>query len=444
MHAERSHSSERIPDRINALLVGAGAREHALGVGLTRSPRLGDLFLTHPGNPGLDALGRPVDCPFEPAQPFRLQRFCERERINLVVIGPEAPLAAGLADALAAPDRAIFGPTRDAARLEADKAWTKQLLRGASIPTAESHTFIEPESAIAYIESRESPQVIKASGLAAGKGVIIPENMGEAIEAINRIMVERAFGEAGARVVIEERLKGPEASVLAFVDGRTIFVLEPCQDHKRLLEGDEGPNTGGMGAFCPTSVIDDAMMERIERDILVPTIDTLRREDIEFRGVLYAGLMLTHAGPKVLEFNVRFGDPECQPLMARFHGDLAETLYRVGAGSLADASFSWDPRTACTIVLASRGYPAKPETGDVITGVDEAEELEDVAVHFAGAARNASGDLVTSGGRVLSVTALGDSLEVARERALTACEKIHFKGMQLRRDIGAAPARSPG
>ncbi|MEC9373794.1 MAG: phosphoribosylglycinamide synthetase C domain-containing protein, partial [Planctomycetota bacterium] len=217
-------------------------------------------------------------------------------------------------------------------------------------------------------------------------------------------------------------------------------VLEACQDHKRLREGDEGPNTGGMGAFCPTAVVDDAMMARIERDVLVPTVDTLRREGITYRGVLYAGLMLTPGGPKVLEFNVRFGDPECQPLMMRFQGDLAEVLYRTATGSLADAEINWDPRVACCVVLASRGYPEKPETGKKITGIERAEALEDVMVFHAGTKMNAEGEVVTAGGRVLGVTALGDTLEEARERALAACDFIHFDGMQLRRDIGAGAA----
>jgi len=428
---------------MNVLLVGGGGREHALAWRLASSPRVDRIFLTHPGNPGLDALGEPVDAPFEPHHPFRLQRFCDRKDVRLVVIGPEAPLAAGLADALAADGRAIVGPTRDAARLEADKAWAKGLMRAASIPTAEARTFTDADAADRYIESREEPVVIKASGLAAGKGVFVPDKMDEARDAIDRLMRRRQFGDAGATAVIEERLAGPEVSVFALVDGESIWVLEPCQDYKRLGEGDAGPNTGGMGAICPSPRLDDDAMAIVQRDILVPTIDALRREGVQYRGVLYAGLMLTYAGPKVLEFNVRFGDPECQVLMRGWQGDLGDALYRCGAGGLSDADIGWEPRHACCVVLASEGYPASPRTGDVITGIEHAEAMEDVVVFHAGAKRAPNGDLVTAGGRVLNVTALGDSPEQARTRALEACGTIHFKGMQMRRDIGeTAGARS--
>ncbi len=431
----------RTPDTLNVLLVGGGGREHAIAWKLRQSPRLGALYLSNPENPGLAALGKPMDVPFNLGDTFRIGRFCEKNDINLVVIGPEDPLAAGLADELAAPERIIFGPTKEGARLEADKAWAKQLMRAASIPTAEARIFTDADDAAAYLESREEAHVIKAAGLAKGKGVVVPESLEEGLSAIDRIMAQRVFGAAGDSVIIEERLEGPEASVLALVDGRTIYVLECCQDHKRLLEGGAGPNTGGMGAFCPTSVVDDALMARIQGDILVPTVDALRRDDIDFRGVLYAGLMLTHAGPKVLEFNVRFGDPECQPLMTRLKGDLGDILYRTGAGTLADAEIDWDPRVSCCVVMASRGYPEKPETGFPITGIDEAEAMDDVFVFHAGTKKNDAGEVVTSGGRVLGVTALGETLEDARARALAACDVIHFEGKHVRRDIGAGAAQ---
>jgi len=430
------------PPGIRALLIGGGGREHALAWRLSQSASLEELWLTHPENPGLAALGQACDAPFEPAHPFRLQRFCDKQGVNLVIIGPEDPIAAGLADSLRAPGRAVAAPSRAASRLEADKAWAKDLLRSASIPTAEGRPFRNAESARAFLESREEPQVIKAAGLAAGKGVIVPETRNEALEAVDRIMVRREFGDAGETVVIEERLQGPEVSVLALVDGRTIYILEPCQDHKRLLAGDAGPNTGGMGAYCPAPVLDDAAMDEVQREILVPTVDALRRDGIEYRGVLYAGLILTHAGPKVLEFNVRFGDPECQPLMARFQGDLAETLWRTGAGRLDDADIGWDPRVACCVVLASRGYPGKPETGHVIQGVEEAEALGEIHVFQAGTKRDRTGNLVTAGGRVLGVTALGETLDEARELANRACETIQFEGKQYRRDIGAAATQA--
>jgi len=435
-----------VPNKINTLLVGGGGREHALAWRLARSPRMGRLWVSHPDNPGLASLGAAVDVPIDAKAPFRIQRFCDTHDIGLVVIGPEGPLAAGLADALRTPARAVFGPDRAGARLEADKAWAKSLMRAAAIPTAEGRAFTDPAAARAYVESRPDPVVIKAAGLAKGKGVAVPDTPAEAIEAIDRIMVQRVFGDAGDTVVIEERLSGPEVSVLALVDGRTIYVLEPCQDHKRLLEGGAGPNTGGMGAYCPAPILDRDTMDRVERDILVPVVDALRRDGVDYRGVLYAGLMLTHGGPKVLEFNVRFGDPECQPLMARFKGDLAETLWRAASGSLDGASIDWDRRTACCVVLASRGYPDAPETGHEITGIEEAEAMGDVIVFHAGTKRDKAGRLVTAGGRVLSVTALAGTLAEARELANGACELIRFEGKHWRRDIGAhalpAPSRA--
>lgn len=491
------------PTRVNVLLIGGGGREHALAWKLKQSLRLGTLWIADSSNAALQTLGKPVDFQIKASDAFRARRFCEQNDIGLVVIGPEDPLAEGLADALRSDTCAVFGPNRDGARLEADKAWAKQLMRAASIPTAEARTFTDAVAAKRFLLERsrlsftsdltpafykagdaspaiaderfwrdiegrtlnegrpstaanenraafekaferaltrlEPDQVVKASGLAKGKGVYVPDTLAEALEAIDAIMVRRVYGDAGAVVVIEERLRGVEASVLALVDGRTIYMLEPCQDHKRLLEGGLGPNTGGMGAYCPTNVVDDAMMRRIEREVLVPMVDALRRDGVDYRGVLYAGIMLTHAGPKALEFNVRFGDPECQPLMMRLKGDLVEILWRTATGSLEEASIDWDPRTACCVVLASRGYPEKPQTGDEITGLESAE-APNVKVFHAGTTRNKQGKVVTAGGRVLGVTALGDTLDQARDRAINACEKIHFEGMQYRRDIGAEAA----
>ncbi len=426
-------------EKLNILLIGGGAREHALAWRLARSERCEALYTTHPENPGLAALARPMGFEFNAREAYRIQQFCKAQEVGLVVIGPEDPLAAGLVDKLDSGDGsgpAVFGPVQDAARLEADKAWAKGLMRSASIPMAEGRSFREHEAALSYVRSRESAQVVKASGLARGKGAIVCDSLQEAEEALERIMVRREFGAAGDEIVIEERLKGREASVLALVDGRTIWVLEACQDHKRLGEGDTGPNTGGMGAFCPTDAVDEALMARVEREILVPTVDALKREGIEFRGVLYAGLMLTPGGPKTLEFNVRFGDPECQPLMMRWRGDLADALVKCARGRLREARIEWDQRAACCVVLASRGYPEKPETGFVIEGVEEAERMEDVAVFHAGTKRTDAGELVTAGGRVLGVTALGETVSDARERALEACDVIQFEGKRLRRDIG--------
>jgi phosphoribosylamine--glycine ligase len=424
---------------VNVLLVGAGGREHALAARLRRSPRLGTLWVTDPQNAALARLGQP--CPLRwGGDVFRLQRWCDRQEIHLVVVGPEGPLAEGIADELATGTRQVFGPVRRAAALESDKCFAKKLMRQAAIPTAEARIFEDAESARMYLEAHEDPCVVKAAGLAAGKGAIVCETRAEALEAVERCLVRREFGEAGDRILVEERLSGQEVSVLALVDGRTITMLDPCQDHKQVGEGDTGPNTGGMGAYCPTPVIDRSTMASIERQIMVPTVDALRREGIEYRGVLYAGLMLTAAGPKVLEFNCRFGDPECQPLMARLRGDLVEILWATCTGRLAEVDLEFDPRVACCVVMCSEGYPGAYPKGRPVTGIDAAEALggdgREVVVHHAGTTVNEDGDLVTSGGRVLGVTALAGDLRAARDLANEACGRIDFDGAFFRRDIG--------
>ena len=427
----------------NVLLVGGGGREHALAAAISRSPTLGELWITHPGNPGLAAIAgeRVMSVELDLREKTRILHWLDKQKIDLVVFGPEDPLADGFADMMRAGDRAVFGPGAEGAKLEADKSWAKQLMRGAAIPTAEARTFTDAESARSYVASRDEPPVIKAAGLAKGKGVIVPATADEAIEAVERIMVHREFGEAGDVLIAEERLAGPEVSVFALTDGRTIAILEACQDHKRLGDGDTGPNTGGMGAFCPSPLIDGALMSRIEREILVPTVDAMRREGIDYRGVLYAGLMLTHAGPKVLEFNVRFGDPECQALMPRLEGDVLEILHACASRQLRDVDFGWRSGSTCCVVLAAHGYPSSPRKGDEITGVEEAERIDGVTVYHAGTARDKSGRLVTSGGRVLNVVATGADLGEARERAYQAADRIEFDGKVMRGDIGAtAPA----
>ncbi len=437
-----------IPDTINVLLIGGGGREHALAWKLGQSPRLGTLWVDASANAGITALGRPCPEPISGRELFRLARWCDREDIHLVVIGPEAPLAEGWADELAGENRLVFGPSKDAARLEADKSWAKDIMRAASIPTADGRSFSRLEQAIAYAETREEGCVVKASGLAAGKGVVVCDTPEEAVDAVTSMMgdPERpgrgAFGDAGDTVVIEEKLLGQELSVLAIVDGRSIWVLDPCQDHKQVGEGDVGPNTGGMGAYSPTPLATEEVMRLVEREVLVPTVDALRREGITYRGVLYAGLMLTAGGPKVLEFNCRFGDPECQPLMMRLQGDLLKVLWAAAAGCLDDLEegLRTDPRTACCVVRCSEGYPGNITTGHEIEGLEEAATLagdgEDVMVFHAGTKASEDGIPVTAGGRVVGVTALAADLRRAQTLANAAADTVRFTGGFHRRDIG--------
>ncbi len=424
---------------INVLLIGGGGREHALALAISKSPKLGTLHATHTGNPGIAKLAKAVDVPVSHEELYRLAQYCDKHEIHLVVIGPEDPLAQGWADALrtnknTGKDRLVFGPSLKGAMLEADKAYAKQVMRGASIPTAEGKTFKDAGFAIEYLRTRDEPYVVKATGLAKGKGVIVPETMEDAEAAIKSILRDGAFGEAGKEILLEERLKGTEVSVLALTDGSSLYVLPACQDHKRLMDGDKGPNTGGMGVFCPSGTIDETTMREVEREVLVPLLDALRRDEIEFHGVLYAGLMLTPGGAKVLEFNVRFGDPECQPLMARLESDALDMLCATADGSLEDVDIRFSDQAAVCVVLASEGYPDNPRTGDVISGLKAAEEVEGVTVYHAGT-KVVNGKVVTNGGRVLGVTALGDTMEQARERAYRACDLIEFEGKQLRRDI---------
>ena len=425
------------PNPCNVLLVGGGGREHALALRLRQSPRLGQLWLTDGANAGLRSLGRVMDEPFELKNPFRISRWCDRHDIHFIVVGPEAPLAAGIVDGLETPKRLVFGPNKAAAQIEADKAFAKQLMRTAGVPTGEARVFDNPDHARAYIESRDEPLVVKASGLAAGKGVVVCSDPIEALAALDELTDPAKFGSAGDTIIVEEKLSGQEVSILALTDGKTIWVLDSCQDHKQVGEGDTGPNTGGMGAYSPTDLLDEALLDQIESQILVPTVDALRRDGIRYRGVLYAGLMLTPAGPKVLEFNCRFGDPETQALMPRLKGDLLDILWRTAAGSLGDAEIAFDDRTACCVVLTAGGYPGAYEKGHVIHGLEDAAAMTDVTIFHAGTTLNTKNEIITNGGRVLGVTALGDDLRAARDLANAACGKISFPGCFHRRDIGS-------
>jgi phosphoribosylamine---glycine ligase len=416
---------------MKVLVIGSGGREHALAWKLADSPRVTDLWCL-PGNPGTGQLGENVAID---VSDFRaIEKFVRHTGIEFVVIGPEDPLAAGLADRLMAKGVKVFGPSAQAAQIEADKWFAKELMRHQAIPTAEARLFSDADAADEFVKTRDVPCVVKAVGLAKGKGVTVCPQPADALAAIDRIMRKNEFGDAGARVVIEEMLSGPECSVMAIVDKRTIYVLEPAQDHKPVNDGDTGPMTGGMGAYSPTPVITPAILEQVERDVLIPAVDGLARDGIEYRGVLYAGLMLTPGGPKVLEFNCRMGDPETQPLMMRLKSDLLEVLLATAEGRLDEIELKWDERPAVCVVAASQGYPGKYATGVPITGVDDADAMPNVKVFHSGMRLDGK-TLVTDGGRVLGVTAVGNTIADAQRRAYAAMEKIHFDGMHYRRDI---------
>jgi phosphoribosylamine---glycine ligase len=422
---------------MNVLLIGSGGREHALAWKIASSPLVKHLFAA-PGNPGI---AQHAQCANLSVMDFDgIERFVRVNAIDLVVIGPEDPLAAGLADRISGMGVKVFGPSKNAAQLEADKWFAKELMRHQAVPTAEAKAFGDPNAADEYVRIRNTPCVVKATGLAAGKGVSVCYRTQDALEAIDRIMRDKAFGAAGDRVVIEEMLTGPECSLLAFVDRKNIFIMESAQDHKPVDDGDTGPMTGGMGAYSPTPVVNDAMIKAIERDIIVPVIDGLWRHGIDYKGVLYAGLMITANGPKVLEFNCRFGDPETQPLMMRLKSDLVEVMLAVADGKLDQADIHWDPRPSISVIAASKGYPGSYPKGIEITGIDKAESVADVKVFHSGTAFQ-NGKLVTASGRVLAVTAVGDTIKDAHRKAYEAMAKIHFDGMHFRRDIGHQAVR---
>jgi phosphoribosylamine--glycine ligase len=418
---------------MNILVVGNGGREHALAWKIAQSPRADRVFVA-PGNAGTAADAENVDIPA--GDIGRLIEFARQNAIGLTVIGPEAPLAAGIVDAFEEAGLRVFGPSRAAAELERSKVFCKNLLRHADVPSADFRTFIDAKSAVTYLANRDDmPVVVKADGLAAGKGVIVCNNREQALAAVDRIASKKEFGEAGNQLVIEERLQGEEASVLALTDGHTLLALPACQDHKPAHDGNTGPNTGGMGAYCPTPLVTDELLAKVEEKILVPTIHQMKRSRRPFRGVLYAGLMITSQGIKVLEYNVRFGDPECQPLLMRLQSDLVDLLEATVDGRLEEiASPEWDPRPSVCVVMASEGYPDKYERGLPIRGLEEAAKLPDVKVFHAGTATS-DGQVVTDGGRVLGVTALGNTISNAKLQAYTAVKCIRFSGAWCRKDI---------
>jgi phosphoribosylamine--glycine ligase len=416
---------------MNVLLIGSGGREHAIAWKLAQSKNLSKLYIA-PGNAGTKQCGENI--PIGAGETGKLVEFSQQHKIGLVVVGPEDPLAAGAVDAFKAVGIKAFGPCAAAAQLEADKAFAKQLMRSSAISTAEGRIFERFSDAKAYIASRDEPVVVKAAGLAKGKGVYVCDDPADGILAAEKIMCDKIFGPAGDQVIVEDKLLGEEASILAFVDGRNIYVMESSQDHKPIGDGDTGPNTGGMGAYSPAPIVTNELMDKITREILVPVVDGMNRNGTPYEGVLYAGLMMTAGGPRVLEFNVRFGDPETQPILMRLKSDLLEVLLAVCDGKLDEITLKWDRQPAVCVVMASGGYPGAYEKGKRITGLDEAGQLKDVVVFHAGTASK-DGDIVTSGGRVLGVTALGEEIAEAKARAYEAVDKIEFGGAYCRRDI---------
>jgi phosphoribosylamine--glycine ligase len=425
---------------MRVLLLGSGGRESALAWALARSSTITEMVAA-PGNPGI---GRVASLEAEnPTDADAMVQLARRIRPDLVVVGPEAPLVAGVGDALRAEDVAVFGPDTGAARIEASKSYAKELMERAGIPTAAWRSFTSAPAAIAYLDEIGPPYVIKADGLAAGKGVSVTDDRQEAVAAIEECVVARRFGDAGARVVIEEYLDGEEASLIAFTDGHELASCEPAQDYKRVFDDDRGPNTGGMGSYSPVPACPSELTERIIDEVLVPMVRATSEVGAPFVGALYAGLALTSKGPKVVEFNARFGDPETQALIPRLKSDLGEVMLACARGGLKGARLEWDKRACVGVVLASGGYPGSHDTGFVITGEESASALDDAFVFHAGTALE-NGSLVTAGGRVFAVSALGEGYAAARAKAYEAASLIEFEGKHMRTDIAARAERAEG
>ncbi len=419
---------------MNILVLGGGGREHAISWALAKSPRCTELYVA-PGNGGTANIARNVkDLNAEDAQ--AVLAFAQAHNIELVVIGPEAPLVAGVADVLREAGIPVFGPDAQGAQLEGSKTYSKRFMDANGIPTARYQSFTDAASARAYCEELGAPLVVKADGLAAGKGVVVAETLDMALDAVEACF-DGSFGDAGQTVVVEEMLTGPECSLLAFVSNGKAFCMAPAQDHKRAYDGDLGPNTGGMGVYSPVPIVTEeemaTMISIMEQSAAATAKDPFEND---YRGCLYGGFMLPPEGPKVLEFNARFGDPETQVVLPRLEGDLVNIMLAVAEGRPEDIVLSWSDKWAVSVVLASEGYPGSYEKGKVILGLEEAQDLDGVIVFHAGTALNPDGELITAGGRVLNVVALGDTFEEARNRAYEACELIKFEGVQYRSDIG--------
>ena len=415
---------------IDILLLGSGGREHAIAKKLAASPRCGKLYIA-PGNGGTSQEGENIS--LDENDPAAVAAFAKDHGCGMVVIGPEAPLVVGVADAVREAGIPCFGPGAEGAQMEGSKLFSKQLMERAGVPTAAYGSFTDEQSALDYVNAQGAPLVVKADGLAAGKGVIVATELEQALDAVHECF-SGAFGDAGSTVVVEEMLTGPECSLLAFTDGITVRPMATSQDHKRALEGDLGPNTGGMGVYSPVPIVTPEEHETMVA-IMHQTVEQLHREGIDYRGCLYGGFMLTPAGPKVLEFNARFGDPETQVILPRLQNDLVDVMLACAEQRLDEVELSWCDDWAVSVVLTSAGYPGSYEKGKVITGIEDAEALDGVTVYHAGT-REQDGQILTNGGRVIDVTALGATFEEARNLAYDACEKIDFEGKTLRHDIG--------
>ncbi|MBK6879632.1 MAG: phosphoribosylamine--glycine ligase [Elusimicrobia bacterium] len=421
---------------MKVLVLGGGGREHALAWALRRSAAVSEVYCA-PGNAGIE--GAATCLPLSPNKPAEILRFLNEKEIGLTVIGPEAPLVDGLADALRAGGRLVFGPNAAAARLEGSKILAKEFMRAHGLPTADFRVFVNAGDALSFVRSAEwkdTFRVVKADGLAAGKGVVVAQDRAEVLAAVESMMVDRAHGAAGERILIEELLTGEELSVMALTDGKTLLPLLPTQDHKRVFDNDQGPNTGGMGAYGPVPQVGADLWRSIEKEVFDRFLAGIAAEALDYRGVIYFGLMLTPDGPRVLEFNVRFGDPETQVILPMGKGDWLPLFLATAEGNLAGKKFKAHPGAAVTVVLASGGYPGKFEKGKVISGLDDVEN-DNVTVFHAGTARDARGRVVTAGGRVLTVTARGADLTAARQATYAAVGKIKFDGAHFRTDIGA-------
>jgi len=414
------------------LVIGGGGREHALVWKIAQSPLVTQVFCA-PGNPGTAQLA--ANLPIKVEEIGKLLEFAKTEGIDLTVVGPELPLSLGIVDLFCEHGLKIFGPSRAAARIEASKAFSKDLMRKYQIPTAEYGVFTEISAAEAFIRQTGAPIVVKADGLAAGKGVIIAQTVQEAIDAVRNMLSGNAFGDAGSRVVVEEFLTGEEASFLAITDGKFVIPLASAQDHKAIFDGDQGPNTGGMGAYSPAPVVTDEIHQKAMEQVVQRAVNGMAAEGCAYQGIVYAGLMVKGGEVKTLEFNARFGDPECQPLLMRMKSDLVPLLLAVADGNLSGHAIEWHDRAAICVVLAAEGYPGDYPKGDIITGIGTAEAIDDVTVFHAGTAEK-DGQIVTAGGRVLGVTALGDTVAAAIASAYQGVDKISWRGMQFRSDIG--------